>query len=86
MKALKICGKATLLLAAAALMSLAGCATDRYAVEKAGGETSEIQRDRSACLRASINTERGDVLTPYAVDRDVYARCMEARGYPITIR
>jgi hypothetical protein len=31
-------------------------------------------------------SDSGQVLMPYVVDRDIYARCMEARGYTTTIR
>lgn len=71
-----------LLLGAAAL--LAGCATGRIAWDKPGVAQAERERDENACFRAAIGTDgRGQLLAPYCVDREVYTRCMEARGYTV---
>jgi hypothetical protein len=70
-----------LLLSAAAL--LAGCATSRIAWDKAGATQAERELDENACLRAAIGLDGGGVLVPYCIDRDVYTRCMETRGYTV---
>jgi hypothetical protein len=73
------------LLGAAAL--LAGCATGRIAWDKAGVTQAERERDESACLRAAIGTDGGgQLLAPYCIDREVYTRCMETRGYTVRSR
>ncbi len=71
-----------LLLTAATL--LAGCATARITWDKAGVTQAERERDENACLRAAIGTDGGgQLLTPYSIDREVYTRCMETRGYTV---
>lgn len=70
------------LIAAAAL--LAGCATtSRIAWDKAGATAADRERDENACLRAAVGLDRGSLLVPYCIDRDVYTRCMETRGYTV---
>ena len=71
-----------MLLAAAPF--LAGCATGRIAWEKSGVTQAERERDENACLRSAIGQEgRGQLLAPYCIDRDVYTRCMEGKGYTV---
>ena len=71
-----------MLLAAAPF--LAGCATGRIAWEKSGVTQAERERDENACLRAAIGHDgRGQLLAPYCIDRDVYTRCMEGKGYSV---
>ena len=63
---------------------LGGCATGRIAWDKPGVAQAERERDESACLRAAIGTDgRGQLLAPYCIDREVYTRCMETRGYTV---
>jgi len=70
------------LLTAAAL--LAGCATARITWDKSGATQAERERDENACLRAAIGTDGGgQLLTPFGIDREVYTRCMETRGYTV---
>ncbi len=72
-----------MLLAAAPF--LAGCASGRIAWEKSGVTQAERERDENACLRAAItaNSGGGQLLAPYCIDRDVYTRCMEGKGYTV---
>lgn len=65
---------------------VAGCATERMAWEKTGVAPAERERDENACLRAALANERGQLLAPYCLDRDVYVRCMESRGYTVRSR
>lgn len=69
------------LVAAAAL--LAGCATSRIAWDKAGATAADRERDENVCMRAAIGLDSGSLLVPYCIDRDVYTRCMETRGYTV---
>lgn len=69
------------LLAATSLM--AGCGAKRIAWEKAGITQAERERDENACLRAAMGGDGGQILVPYCIDRDVYTRCMEGRGYTV---
>ena len=67
---------------------LTGCATAKVAgdEERQAREASRKQAE-SACVRAALTaSDSGQLLMPYVVDRDVYARCMEARGYPAATR
>ena len=70
------------LLGAGAL--LAGCATERIAWDKTGVTQAERERDENACLRAAIGKDGGgQLLAPFCLDRDVYTRCMQERGYTV---
>jgi len=63
---------------------LAGCATARIAWDKSGVTQAERERDENACFRAAIGTDGGSqLLAPYCIDREVYTRCMETRGYTV---
>ena len=75
-----------ILLLAAAMLA-AGCATkQRIAWDKAGVTQADRERDENACLRAAITADGGMLLAPYCIDRDVYIRCMEGRGYTVRSR
>jgi len=66
----------------AVLALLAGCATRQIAFEKPGAAPAERQQDEGACLREAIGTDTSDrILLPYQIDREVFTKCMEARGY-----
>lgn len=69
------------LLAATSLV--AGCGTKRIAWEKAGTTQVDRERDENACLRAAVSGDGGQLLVPYCIDREVYTRCMEGRGYTV---
>ena len=72
-----------MLLAAAPL--LAGCASGRITWEKSGVTQAEREREENACLRTAITADSGggQLLAPYCIDRDVYTRCMEGKGYTV---
>jgi hypothetical protein len=71
----------------AATTMLAGCATGRITWEKPGVAQGERERDENACLRAAITAEGGgQLLSPFCIDREVYTRCMEGRGYIVHSR
>jgi hypothetical protein len=76
--------RALVLLVAAT--SLVGCATGgRIVWEKPGSAQAERERDESACLRSAITADSGggQLLAPYCIDREIYTRCMESRGYTV---
>ena len=87
MSSLRSITMATLLVVAAMLALLAGCATKRIAFEKSGVAQAEKQRDEGACLREALGAEGSDeILLPYHIDRDTFNKCMEARGYTAQFR
>jgi len=66
----------------ALLLPVAGCATAPIAYDKPGVSETERKQDANACLRAAISSdENARILSVYQIDREVYVRCMEARGY-----
>ena len=76
----------TMALLGAAVL-LAGCATGRIAWDKSGVSQAERERDENACLRAAIGGDGGGaLLVPYCIDREVYTKCMETRGYTVRPR
>jgi len=83
MRYTSIRGRALVVVAATTM--LAGCTTtNRITWEKTGVAQGERERDENACLRAAITAEGGgQLLSPFCIDREVYTRCMEGRGYTV---
>jgi hypothetical protein len=83
MRYVRSTGIPLMLLAAAPF--LAGRATGRIAWEKSGVTQAERERDENACLRTAITADSGggQLLAPYCIDREIYTRCMEGRGYTV---
>ena len=68
---------------------LAGCAASPAVVAHgtSGAPVSDRVREEKACLRAAVGQDdEGFTRLPFDLDRDVYQRCMEAHGYPLTPR
>jgi len=65
-----------------AMTLVAGCATRRIAWEKSGVTQADRERDENTCLRTAIGSD-GEILAPYCIDRELYIRCMEGRGYTV---
>ena len=68
---------------------LAGCAASPAVVAHGTPDApvSDRVREEKACLRASVGqNDEGFTRLPFDIDRDVYQRCMEAHGYPLTPR
>ena len=66
----------------ALLLPVAGCATPQITFDKPGVTLAERKQDENECLRAAIGSdEHARVLTVYQIDREVYVRCLQARGY-----
>ena len=63
---------------------LFGCATRGLGVyDKPGAPEADLKRDRSACLRASASEGEPFRFSGPTIDRDAFARCMEAKGYTL---
>ncbi len=68
------------------LQGLAACATtkERMVFDKPGVTKEQRQRDEEQCLRQSITQDTdGSILAFVEIDREVYARCMQTRGYAL---
>jgi len=67
-----------------ALAIAGGCATSRVVYERDGVSPEERDRDEQACLRSAMNVaDARGVVANVQFDRDVYAHCMESRGYTV---
>jgi hypothetical protein len=64
---------------------LGGCgARQRLVYDKPGLAVAEGQRDENECVRKALTQDvSGRILTLVQIDREAYARCMEARGYTV---
>ena len=62
---------------------LAGCGThQRLIYDKPGVTAADAQRDQSECVRGALTQDvSGQILALVEIDREAYARCMQARGY-----
>jgi hypothetical protein len=66
----------------ALLLPVAGCATAQVTYDKPGVTQAERKQDENECLRAAIGSgEQPRFLAVYQIDREVYVRCLQARGY-----
>ncbi len=67
---------------------LGGCPPGKSARDEPPGVAqSDRKHAEGECARAApTNSDSGQSLMPYVVDRDVYTKCMEARGYTTTTR
>jgi hypothetical protein len=60
---------------------LAGCASRPAVYEKPGVTEAEQKRDQSACVRVALSSGQPAQIGIATVDRDVFAQCMERKGY-----
>lgn len=64
---------------------LTGCSTARAAYDRPGGTEGERRRDFSDCTQLALGHDGGrHVFLPFVVDREIVAKCLEARGYSKT--
>jgi hypothetical protein len=64
---------------------IAGCATGKLTYVKAGVSEAERKRDENECVRTALDhTYRAHILLPISIDREVFAKCLESRGYRAT--
>lgn len=62
---------------------LTGCASQQTVYEKSGDSEADRKRDQSACVRVALSSGQPAQIGPATVDRDVFAQCMEAKGYTL---
>jgi len=66
----------------ASVVFLAGCATSRVIYTKPGVTDAERRRDEAACIQQALgHQERTHIGLLYAIDREEFVKCLEARGY-----
>ena len=65
--------------------TLVACASGRTlgVYDKPGTSEADVRRDRSACLRTSASDSDPFRLSGPTIDRETFARCMEAKGYTL---
>lgn len=51
--------------------------------DKSGAAEADVRRDRAACLQAAASDSEAFRFSGPTIDRDVFARCMEAKGYTL---
>jgi hypothetical protein len=59
---------------------LTGCASHQALYEKPGVSEAD-QRDQSACVRVALTSGQPAQIGAATIDRDVFAQCMETKGY-----
>jgi hypothetical protein len=59
---------------------LVGCATGMAVYDKPGAAEADVQ---SACLQASASEGEPFRFSGPTIDREAFARCMEAKGYTL---
>ncbi len=65
--------------------TLVGCAggSGLGVYDKPGVSEADARRDRSACLRSSASDSEAFRFSGPTIDRETFARCMEAKGYTL---
>ena len=65
---------------------VAGCATPTHWIyEKPGTAPAAFREDLTACRMTARSTRLFDFFTPTRMDGSAFKRCMERRGYNVTI-
>lgn len=67
----------------AAVLLMAGCASDSYVYTKPGATTEQKERDKTDCLFDSRITTQGPNGPQIRVNQDRYRRCMTDKGYTL---
>jgi hypothetical protein len=67
----------------ATLGLLTGCASHQALYEKPGVSEADRKRDQSACVRVALSSGQPAQIGPATIDRDVFAQCMETKGYTL---
>ncbi len=62
---------------------LVGCASSLSVYEKPGVAEADLRRDRAACLRTAASDSEAFRFSGPTIDREAFARCMEAKGYTL---
>jgi hypothetical protein len=62
---------------------LTGYASQQVVYEKPGASEADRTRDQSACVRVALTSSQPAQIGIATVDRDVFAQCMEAKGYTL---
>lgn len=62
---------------------LMGCASRPALYEKPGVTEPEQKRDQSACVRVALSSGQPAQIGTATIDRDVFAQCMERKGYTL---
>jgi hypothetical protein len=62
---------------------LVGCAGGMAVYEKSGAAEADVRRDRAACLQGAATDSEAFRFSGPTIDREVFARCMEAKGYTL---
>jgi hypothetical protein len=62
---------------------LTGCASHQALYEKPGVNEADRKRDQSACVRVALTSGQPAQIGPATIDRDVFAQCMETKGYTL---
>ena len=67
------------------VMLSAGCAwlgdQPRMVFEKPGASQDQLKKDHTACMRTSVTGEDQVISNLLKLDRAIFRRCMEDRGY-----
>ena len=62
---------------------LVGCGGGLAVYDKPGTAEADARRDRAACLQAAASDSEAFRFSGPTIDRDVFARCMEGKGYTL---
>jgi len=72
---------ALLYMALIAVVLGSGCAREKWVYEKPHATPAQLDRDTAACRKESVSHQKVGITPEDRVDRPVFNRCMERRGY-----
>ena len=64
---------------------LAGCATREWIYEKPGMTPARLDNDMVTCRKEALDPRAVAIVASERVDREVFNRCMERKGYSARI-
>lgn len=66
-----------------ALLFVVACAREQWVYEKSKTTAVRMEEDMAACRKESLSPYKIVIVPSDRIDRDVFNRCMERRGYTV---
>ncbi len=69
----------------ASVLLVGGCASGEWVYDKPNATAAQVDHDLAICRKESMRKTAVAVTPSQRVDRDAFNRCMERKGYTVTL-